>query len=109
MLHVIGFYHEQSRYDRDEHVKINYENIPAEKNINFLKENELNLTTSGTPYDIRSIMHYGGSSHSKNGKETITVLQGDQSEIGQRKGFSRIDKLEVERFYGCIKRDYSKT
>ena len=109
MFHVIGFYHEQSRYDRDEHVKINFENIPDDKEINFQKEGKLNLTTSGTPYDIRSLMHYGGTALSSNGEKTITVLQGDQGEIGQRKGFSRIDKLEVEKFYGCIKRDFSKT
>jgi hypothetical protein len=35
MLHAIGFYHEQSRPDRDQNVKINYNNIAAGHKKNF--------------------------------------------------------------------------
>ncbi|KAF5897881.1 low choriolytic enzyme-like, partial [Clarias magur] len=55
LLHALGFHHEQSRSDRDEHVKILYENIePGEEN-NFYKQKTNNLKT---PYDYSSIMHY---------------------------------------------------
>ena len=33
LLHALGFYHEQSRYDRDDFVKILFENVQAGKNI----------------------------------------------------------------------------
>ncbi|XP_066510342.1 high choriolytic enzyme 1-like isoform X1 [Hoplias malabaricus] len=55
-LHALGLRHEQSSSDRDEHVKILYENIQPEHKHNFDIKNTNNLDT---PYDYGSVMQYG--------------------------------------------------
>ena len=57
--HAIGFHHEQTRPDRDKHVKILTENIEPHKAFNFNKYSEEYMNTYRVPYDYTSIMHYG--------------------------------------------------
>jgi len=45
-------------------------------------------------------MHYGDNSFSKNGKPTI-VPKEPGVVIGQRKELSKIDILELRKYYGC--------
>jgi len=105
MLHTVGFYHEQSRPDRDQHIKINFDNIQKEHEHNFNTEAPEKITYSNTTYDLESIMHYGSNYFAiQNNQSTIIVLNGNQSLIGRKKGFSVIDKIEIERYYGCIER-----
>jgi len=54
--HALGFYHEQSRADRDNYVTIVEENIqPGEFDPNFIIPDDVN---SYGPYDFKSVMHY---------------------------------------------------
>ena len=46
-------------------------------------------------------MHYRPEDFSKNGENVITVVQGNLENVGQRVKFSEIDKIEVEKYYGC--------
>ena len=59
-MHTIGFWHEHTRPDRDEYVRINEWNIDTEKagihNWNKRKRWEANI--NGGEYDYCSIMHY---------------------------------------------------
>ncbi|XP_059472510.1 uncharacterized protein LOC132194928 [Neocloeon triangulifer] len=68
LMHVVGFWHEQSRLDRDSHVKILWNNVRDANRHNF---NKARSTSFGVPYDYSSVMHYSASAFSKNGRPTI--------------------------------------
>lgn len=73
MIHALGFYHEQSRPDRDDYVNILWDNISPGMENNFVKRSASQVTTFGVPYNTRSIMHYSSRAFSKNGQPTITA------------------------------------
>ncbi|XP_053301803.1 low choriolytic enzyme-like isoform X2 [Pleuronectes platessa] len=97
VLHALGFYHEHTRSDRDQYVKINWENIDKYNFINFRKMDTDNLNT---PYDYTSVMHYGRTAFGRRA-ETITPIPNRSVAIGQRSGMSRIDILRINRLYRC--------
>ena len=101
MLHAIGFFHEQSRPDRDQHIHVNENNIKPSELHNFKKERPSDIDTHGTKYDINSLMHYKPGDFSKNGGTVITALKGNGANMGQRNGLSPTDKYEVSKQYGC--------
>ncbi len=59
--HVLGFFHEQSRSDREDYVKIIYENIQPDKITDFEYYPSSVISTFGFPYDYSSIMHFNQS------------------------------------------------
>lgn len=63
LAHALGFYHEQSRKDRDRFVRINWGNICNDFSHNFDKKDV--GSTNNIPYDFESIMHYGSYAFSK--------------------------------------------
>ncbi len=56
--HAIGFYHEQSRPDRDDYVMVIWENIIPRAYNNFLKYPRSLIDSREVEYDYSSIMHY---------------------------------------------------
>ena len=58
-IHAIGFDHEFNRFDRDDFVKIKWENIQDGFNDTF--EIHDKWETFNTTYDWKSIMHYTSS------------------------------------------------
>jgi len=102
LIHVLGFYHEQSRPDRDSYITVNYGNIEAGKEHNFNKYAwGSTVLNQNTPYDWGSIMHYGANSFSSNGQPTITTKQSGVT-IGQRDKLSATDIAEIRAFYSCL-------
>uniref|UniRef100_A0AAY5ECS5 Metalloendopeptidase n=1 Tax=Electrophorus electricus TaxID=8005 RepID=A0AAY5ECS5_ELEEL len=96
--HALGFYHEHTRSDRDNYVRINWQNIDPAMQSNFNKENTNNLNT---PYDYSSVMHYGNTAFSINGKDTITPIPDALVAIGQRVELSTIDVKRIKILYEC--------
>ena len=94
-MHALGFFHEQSRPDRDDFVTILWDNIPDAWANNFQKASEANVDTRGTPYDYGSVMHYGAT---LNGKPTIDARG---NAIGQREGASQSDITHLRLLYQC--------
>jgi hypothetical protein len=94
--HAIGLWHEQSRADRDQYVKIVWENIQDNQRHNFLQH-----ITDGDdvgPYDCASIMHYGPTAFAKNSGQLTIIPLGGQA-IGQRLGLSDGDVEAVKSIY----------
>ncbi|GFN95851.1 metalloendopeptidase [Plakobranchus ocellatus] len=90
--HVIGFWHEQSRPDRDKYVTFIEKNVNRPDEYNFKRETWGDIDNLGLPYDVGSIMHYGSTSYSKNGK--VTLRSNDpllQRSMGQRQRMSFYD------------------
>lgn len=70
---------------------------------NFKKQKESNIDYYNTQYDYRSVMHYPDWAFSSNRKPTITTKDpAMQKVIGNRRGFSEIDKIQINRMYKCV-------
>ncbi|KAK3734664.1 hypothetical protein QZH41_010099 [Actinostola sp. cb2023] len=99
--HALGFYHEQSRPDRDNYVNIVWDNIKEKSKYNFNKYGHGIIDSLGVPYDYGSIMHYGKRDFAKwPWQTTITVKQAGAS-IGQRSHLSPLDAKQMNLFYRC--------
>lgn len=97
--HALGFQHEQTRSDRDRHVRINWEYINPSMAYNFYKQQTNNLNT---PYDYSSIMHYGRTAFSTQyGRDSITPIPNPNVQIGQRRDMSKTDILRINKLYSC--------
>ncbi|NXA49209.1 MEP1A protein, partial [Nothocercus julius] len=103
ILHALGFYHEQSRMDRDDYVTIWWDEILTGKEHNFLKYDDSFISDLNTPYDYESVMHYAPFSFNKNDSiPTITAkIPAFDNIIGQRLDFSAIDLERLNRMYNC--------
>jgi len=61
-MHALGFAHEHKRFDRDAYITLNYDQMKDPNNggaFQYKRIPERKMDTSMTPYDCRSIMHYG--------------------------------------------------
>lgn len=80
LMHALGFWHEQSRPDRDQYVTIHWNNITPAYTYAFDKYTS-NVATHGA-YDYASIMHYGSTAFALDAsKPTISVRTSTPSPI----------------------------
>lgn len=109
IMHALGFYHEQSRDDRDRFVTINGANIISGKAHNFRKYNQSwhhyfwpEGRNMGN-YDYGSIMHYGpkafGKPTSGGGRMITIVPKRSGVTIGQRDRMSATDIASINAIY----------
>lgn len=104
--HVVGFWHEHTRPDRDNHVQIITKNIMAGQEYNFNKLSEEEVNSLGLSYDFDSIMHYAKNTFSKGTYMDTILPQEDQStskrpDIGQRIRLSEGDINQTNLLYKC--------
>ncbi|KAK6960977.1 zinc metalloproteinase nas-13 [Biomphalaria glabrata] len=100
--HASGFFHEQNRPDRDNHVTILKQNILQNALTEFVKYPANVVNTYGVPYDYSSVMHYGGRAFSNN--DGLTIQTKDpryQNVIGNREGLSFNDIKLANLMYKC--------
>lgn len=103
--HVVGFWHEHTRPDRENHVVIEKNNIMQGQEYNFNKLTEEEVNSLGLPYDYDSIMHYAKNTFSK-GSYLDTILPVEikgrkMPEIGQRVKLSEGDIAQANLLYKC--------
>jgi hypothetical protein len=121
LMHCLGFFHEQSRSNRDNYVRINCYNVLdvcgliglfPDYSSNFKIDSD---ATGYGSYDFDSVMHYCQCSFSRNancptpstefpdGGVTITVLPPNdtvwQRRIGQRDHLSELDRASLSFLY----------
>ncbi|KAK3703616.1 hypothetical protein QZH41_019160 [Actinostola sp. cb2023] len=101
MMHASGFWHEQSRPDRNQYVEIMWENIEKGREDNFQKYSHPTIDVLGTKYDYKSIMHYGRLAFSSNSEPTIKAVGNPGMELGQRDGLSEVDIIKLNALYDC--------
>jgi hypothetical protein len=107
LMHAAGVYHEQARKDRDNFIRINFDNITDDQKHNFQIED--NGTSHGS-YDYCSIMEYPGFINSMavdKSKPIITCSSGNISLacpacMGTRNGLTDADKKGLETYYSQI-------
>ena len=96
LMHAAGFYHEQSRGDRDNFITIVWDEIAPEMRSNFDKRDARGQDIGA--YDYDSIMHYPTHAGSRSGNPTI-VPRVANARIGQRDGLSSLDRAAIDLLY----------
>ncbi|CAG7724835.1 unnamed protein product, partial [Allacma fusca] len=104
--HAVGFWHEHTRPDRDDHVVIIRENIMTGQEYNFNKLTPDEVNSLGENYDFDSIMHYARNTFSRSTfLDTILPREDPNSrhrpEIGQRIRLSSGDIAQANKLYKC--------
>jgi len=102
-LHAAGFWHEQSRSDRDRFVTIHWQNIKigaVRRNFNRVGLPDARLIGS---YDYRSVMHYSNTAFTSNGRKTITLKANPNAFLGQFTSgtMTSADRIKLNALYGC--------
>jgi hypothetical protein len=97
-MHSLGFYHEQSRNDRDQFVQVYWDRIDSNMCGNFQRCAGCKLTT---PYDIYSIMQYPGEAFSCGGRSGDTMVAKSGQRIAWNSKLTQLDVSKIRTYYQC--------
>lgn len=112
LYHTVGFFHEQSRPDRNEYVWVNYSNIKNDKHFNYQQARE-NIPNMIGNYDYYSIMHYRLNAFAiKPSIPTMIALRltsTNKQFVGQLVSVTSGDVLRLNQANQCIIENYQCT
>uniref|UniRef100_A0A0K0FX47 Metalloendopeptidase n=1 Tax=Strongyloides venezuelensis TaxID=75913 RepID=A0A0K0FX47_STRVS len=74
-LHALGLNHEQERVDRDQYIRVYFQNIKYGEESNFVKISALDTSTYNIKYDLGSLMQYDLYAFSDNGRKTMDTIE----------------------------------
>src|SRR5262245_17703110 len=101
LMHVLGFWHEHQRPDRDQFVAVQTANVDPTRTTDFAIVPTGN--TRGRAYDFDSVMHFAATEGGIGGAITLLVLPPNtnlQNSIGQRTHLSTGDVDALRPVYG---------
>ncbi|OWF36451.1 Zinc metalloproteinase nas-14 [Mizuhopecten yessoensis] len=106
LLHTLGLYHEHTAPDRNRYVRILYRNISPDhwfhmNRIPWVRYSNIQRTT---PYDYKSLMHYGPWVFTNNRRITIYPTRNTASNlarVGRSNLMSSLDQRRIRRMYDC--------
>lgn len=104
--HALGFQHEHKRRDRGQFIDVNMQKVKPDDGTRYqFRMVEPGTCLTPTPYDLRSIMHYGSSENmSEHGEAIITTVDpANQNLIGQRARLS-VQDVRTAAFLNAGKR-----
>lgn len=97
ILHSLGFFHEQTRPDRDDFIQVYTNRLPADPNIRF--QYEINPLSQGIgTFDFNSIMLYPST---YNGIIIMETLANGSTWLSQRDNLSNGDIEGLAHLYGA--------
>lgn len=99
--HVVGFWHEQSRPDRDQYVDVIRGNIVPGYETNFQKLPSQRIDSHGVGYDYNSIMHYDSNFFSRHSSVDTLRAKDPSIPVGKARVLSELDIEQTNRLYTC--------
>uniref|UniRef100_A0A0N4ZTU2 Metalloendopeptidase n=1 Tax=Parastrongyloides trichosuri TaxID=131310 RepID=A0A0N4ZTU2_PARTI len=103
-LHALGFFHEQSRPDRDQYLTIALNNVASSKKHNYQIHTSDESDTLGIPYNYGSAMQYDKKAFASNNQVVmITKNKLYQDSIGNKARLAFLDFKAVNKAY-CSKK-----
>ncbi|OQV21072.1 putative Zinc metalloproteinase nas-4 [Hypsibius exemplaris] len=110
LLHVLGFYHEHTRLDRDAYIDVLWNNMEGGREVNFHKRSPGTIDTMGKGYDYNSVMHYSAYAFAVSDRQPTLMPRYPTislKSLGQRRELSALDVEKVNSYY-CDGRGRSK-
>ncbi|RCN50275.1 astacin [Ancylostoma caninum] len=101
--HAIGFWHTQSRHDRDQFITFNAHNVKRDWLDQFARQTTHTNDNYGITYDYGNIMHYSANSASWNGQPTMIPNDPKYVETLGSPIISFYELLMINKHYGCDK------
>ncbi|HVH41243.1 MAG TPA: M12 family metallopeptidase [Labilithrix sp.] len=93
--HAVGLWHEHSRSDRDNHIQIHLENVMQGQGQQFAKT----AFTSIGSYDVGSIMQFGSTFFSKDGRSFTMTKKDGSPVVPNRSALSDKDVAGIAQLY----------